>query len=652
MNAANTIFWEAWDAGGSDMGILQANSVCLSFGDRTLLDNISFVISSQARTALAGGNGEGKTTLMKILAGLIPADSGSITCTRGMRVSYLPQSDIILKNNTVYEEIEGAFNRFTDNLERQREIGELLQNSSDSVLITELNDLQEQILNSRYYMREAIITEIAKGLGLSVSDMKRRCCEFSGGFQMRIALAKILAEEPDLMMLDEPTNYLDIEARTWLKSYLRKFRGSLLLVCHDKGFLDDTVNEVYELSGSHISRYNGNYSFYENQRRLEIQQLENAFRKQREEIEKTEQFIEKFRYKATKAKQVQSRVKMLEKIHPVVIPQHLKTLSFTFPEPPHSPNDVVIVENLCKKYGNNVIFRDFSMLVPKGQHLAVTGHNGAGKSTLLRIIAEHDSDFEGIARLGSGVVTGYYSQDTADSLDMEGTVLSQVEKYGSESQMRNALGSFLFSGDDIYKKTSVLSGGERSRLALLKILLQPASLLILDEPTNHLDINAKDMLLEALKKYKGTIIFVSHDAYFIRALADRILYLSENKPEFFNGDYDYFEWKMNQRLGIEGQAQQSNVQKNAEGFCTDTGNDRAKQNRERNRQNKLKREIYDIENKIKELEKKIAETDEQINLPENYSDTKRITELTGKRESLIREKEEAEELWLAKSESF
>ena len=304
------------------------------------------------------------------------------------------------------------------------------------------------------------------------------------------------------------------------------------------------------------------------------------------------------------------------------------------------------------------------MIVTKGQRLAVTGHNGIGKSTLLRIIAQQDKEIEGPARLGTGVKIGYYAQDTADSLDMDGTVFSQVSSYGTEAAIRNALGAFLFSGDDINKKASVLSGGERSRLALLKILLQPASLLILDEPTNHLDINAKDMLLRALQNYKGTIIFVSHDAYFIRAIADRILYLSEGAPEFFNGDYDYFQWKLNERLGI-----QNKVQKTAEAPKTSTANsdeafkasfnfssekpmDRAEANRRRNRRNKLRSEIETLMKSVEELEMKICEVNALMNLAENYSDSKKIGDLVKQRQSLEDEKNTLEMQWIEKSDEY
>ena len=633
------------------MGILQANAICLSFGDRVLLKDASFTLGEHARSALAGGNGEGKTTLMKIVAGLMHCDSGTVTTSRGMTVSYLPQSDIVLRDNTVYEEIEKGFDVWQANLDRQHEIEILLSdpsNSNNVNLLHELSTLQEEIMEGPYYRREAVIGAIAKGLGLSELDLKRRCNEFSGGYQMRIALASVLARNPDVLLLDEPTNYLDIEARVWLRNFLKSYSGSFMIVCHDRDFLDQTVNEVYELFHAKLTRYSGNYSFYEKARLQEIKQLEAARRRQEEEIARTEQFIERFRYKATKARQVQSRVKALDKIELVEVPSHLETLSFSFPDPGHSPNDMVRIENLCKSYGDNVIFNNFSLYLSKGKRLAVTGHNGAGKSTLLRIIAGADSSYSGTVRLGPGVNIGYYSQDTADSLDMEGTVFSQVSSYGTEGRIRSALGAFLFHGDDIYKKTSVLSGGERSRLALLKILLQPVNLLILDEPTNHLDINSKTMLLNALSEYKGTIIFVSHDTQFIRELATSILYLGHGEPQLIEGDYDYFEYRMSL---YEEAIPSAKVEKKAEPSAPKQPYDRELEKKKKNMQRKLEREAQALLEKIAALEAELANLDTEINKSENYSDPVKISALVKKREDLQSQKDAFEEEWLEKASS-
>lgn len=630
------------------MAIFQANNISLSFGDRVLLDDVSFTLGNRSRSALCGGNGEGKTTLMKIMAGQIKADTGTFSTTRGMRISYLPQSDIVLKDHSVYEEIESGFSRFQEKIRRQNEIEEALKTSSDSSLLTELSQIHEDLLNSVYFRREAIISSVAKGLGLKESDLKRSCSEFSGGYQMRISLARVLCEDPDLLLLDEPTNYLDIEARTYLKGFVSRFEGSLLLVCHDRDFLDSTVNEVYELFQGELNRYSGNYTSYEKQRRLEIAQMEAQAKKQESEIEKTERFVERFRYKATKARQVQSRIKQLEKLQEVSYPTHLKTLHFSFPESPHSPKDVIVIENLHKEYPGQVIYEDFSMVVRKGQKVAVTGHNGIGKSTLLKIMAGVDTNYSGVCRLGPGIECGYYSQDTADSLDLSLSVFDQVSSYGTEARIRSALGSFLFSGDDIYKKTSVLSGGERSRLSLLKILLRPTALLILDEPTNHLDLNAKDMLLKALQEYDGTIVFVSHDSYFIRSLADRILYLNENGPQMIEGDYSYFEYKLSQAASSEEKASEEDKKEPVRTSVVD----RAAANKIRNRRSLLSRQSEALLEKSASLDEKISEIKEKMNLSENYSDSVKINALLKSLEEAEKEKEETEEQWMQVTEEL
>lgn len=669
------------------MGILQAQGINLSFGDRTLLSDVSFTLSEKCRAALCGGNGEGKSTLLKIVAGRMNADSGQINKTRGMKISYLPQSDIVFKDSTVYEEIEKAFTDYREASERQKEIENQLENNpSDKNLLAELEVIHNILFDQEAFNHKAKIHTIAKGLGFKTTDMDRLCSEFSGGYQMRIALSKMLASEPDVMLLDEPTNYLDIESRLWLQNYLKSFSGSLLIVCHDRDFLDSVVNEVYELFNSRLTRYSGNYSFYEKERISELERLEAAYQKQTAEIERTEDFIEKFRYKATKARQVQSRIRMLEKIERITLPGHLKKLRFTFPEPPHSPNDMVKIENLTKIYnegdGENElkVFKDLNLYVGQGMRLAVTGHNGIGKSTLLRIIAGADKDYSGNVIVGNACKIGYFSQDGTESLNKENTILEEVLPFGSEGEMRNALGSFLFSGDDIYKKISVLSGGEKSRLLLLKILLRPANLLILDEPTNHLDINAKDMLLSALREYKGTLIFVSHDTYFIKGIADTILYLSDKGPELFSGDWDYFEWKLSQNvMGDENsssyksglpdtrrvkQASVNNIPNSEQNHLnnqtkleqaspkTQSKEERAEANRLKNKLNKSKREVNDLLLRVQTLEEEIAENKALLNQSEYYSDAEKANALLSKISSLEAERSSAEEEWLLKTEEL
>ncbi|WP_320130384.1 ABC-F family ATP-binding cassette domain-containing protein [uncultured Sphaerochaeta sp.] len=637
------------------MATLQVQNVHLAFADRDILDDISFTLTEKSRSALAGGNGSGKSTLLKVISGIMQADSISMSTTKDLRVAYLPQSDIVFDAGTVYSEVEKGFSRFSQLLEEKKQVGNRLalctEDENPQGLLLRHHEIEETLLQGGYYGRKEQIEQILAGLGFSVPDFSRQCLEFSGGWQMRIALAKVLVEHPTVLFLDEPTNYLDIEARFWLKNYLKVYDGGVMIVSHDQNFLDETINEVFELFNGKLTHYSGNYSQYLVQREQEIAQLEALFKQQQEQMGKTEQFIERFRYKATKSKQVQSRIKQLEKVQLVEVPSHLKQLSFTFPPSPHSGNDVVIVENLEKHYGEQKIFDDFSMIVQKGERLAVTGRNGAGKSTLLRMLCNNDTQYNGVIRLGSGVSIGYFAQDTEKTLNPELSVLEEVSAQAATAdlpKMRNYLGSFLFSGDDVFKSVSVLSGGERSRLALLKILLHPANLLILDEPTNHLDINAKQMLLEALKQYDGTMVFVSHDAYFIEHIATRILYLTnDSPPEFFDGDYSYFSYKLEQKEAIQskGQAfQEVQEESNALSY--------KEANRKRNRLSSLKRQSDQLLSQNENIQASIDRISADMGLIENYSDSVKITDLLTKKQGLEKELEKSEEQWFLLSEEI
>ncbi len=629
----------------------------LAFADRDILDDVSFILTEKSRSALAGGNGSGKSTLLKILSGQMAADSISMSKTRDLRISYLPQSDILFEEGSVYSEVEKGYARFDEMLSEKKYLEQELALSTEEEntypLLVRLASIQDSLLEEGYFSRKEKIEQILSGLGFLASDFSRQCLEFSGGWQMRIALAKVLVEHPTIMLLDEPTNYLDIEARYWLKNYLKVYSGGIMIVSHDQAFLDESVNEVFELFSGKLTRYSGNYSKYLEQRELEIAQLEAAYKQQQEKLEKTGQFIDKFRYKATKSKQVQSRIKQLEKMDIVQVPSHLKQLSFTFPPAPHSGNDVLIVEDLNKGYDQQVIFDDFSFHINRGERLAVTGKNGAGKSTLLRMLCGEDTTYEGAIRQGSGVSIGYFAQDTEKTLNPSLTVLEEVSSVAATAdlpKLRNYLGSFLFSGDDVFKSVSVLSGGERSRLALLKILLHPVNLLILDEPTNHLDINAKQMLLKALEHYDGTMVFVSHDAHFIKHIATRILYLTNtDPPEFFDGDYSYFSYKLEEKERVEEEAQnRERAQKEDEAPPSALSYKEA--NRQKNRLATLRRQSEGMLGKLGKLEEKLVALDHSMALEENYTDAQAIRALVEEKARLEKKLGESEEAWLLLNE--
>lgn len=531
------------------MPFVQFTEVSLAFGARDLLKGASLFLQDGTRAALAGPNGAGKSTLMKIAAGLIKPDSGERAATRGARISYLPQTGAVVGGGTVYEEAESAFDFVRALLARHDEIGALLQHSraddrATARLLEELESVSLTVEQTGYHRRRERVQEVLRGLGFRLSDLNRRALDLSGGWQMRLALARILLEDPDVMLMDEPTNYLDLEARTWLEEFLAAYRGGVLVVSHDRYFLDVTIREVYELFNGRLSRYPGTYSDYESRRSRELDQIFEAWDRQQEEIQKLEDFIRRFRYKESKAAQVQSRIKMLEKIVPVEIPEGMKHIHFKFPDPPRSGRVPVKVEGLRKAYGDNLVIAGLDLEIERGAKMAFVGPNGAGKSTLMRIIAGADTRFEGTVKFGSGVEVAWFAQDTAEKMEGSHSVEQEAESVCPDAllpKLRNLLGAFLFRGDDIEKPVSVLSGGERSRLALLKMLMHPANLLVLDEPTNHLDLTSKDVLLEALKAFDGTVLFVSHDRGFIEELADRVLELEAGAaPRLYVGDYRYY----------------------------------------------------------------------------------------------------------------
>jgi ATP-binding cassette subfamily F protein 3 len=627
------------------LATLQIQDISLAFGDRDILDGVSFTLDHTSRSALVGANGSGKSTLMKILAHQMSADTFTATTSRDLRVSYLPQGDIVFGGATLYHETERAWDRFLPLIAEQHRLEDDLQSEASEAKILRLGEIHEQLVEERYHDRRQITEGVLFGLGFVRDDLDRICNTFSGGWQMRIALAKILIEQPQIMLLDEPTNYLDIEARFWLKNYLKVYEGGLMLVSHDQRFLDETVGEVYELFEGKLTRYSGNYSAYLSQRQAQIAALEAEARSQALLFEKNEQFIERFRYKASKSRQVQSRIKMLDKIEQVKIPAHLRELSFSFAPAPPSGRDVVVIEHLDKRYGALSVYEDFSLWVNRGERLAITGRNGVGKSTLLRLIAGEDSDYSGTIRLGSKVSIGYFSQETGSTLNEGNSVLDEASEAASTSdqaRVRSLLGSFLFEGDDVFKGVGVLSGGEKSRLALLKILLKPVNLLILDEPTNHLDINAKQMLLKALSAWNGTIIFVSHDADFIESLASKILYLNEGeKPLLYEGGYSDFVARLEEKEALSPTLLRASVAAPAERTRS------YKEAKERkNRIAILRREEESRLALHQRLGQKTEAVEAEMALPENYSDGERIVALITEKERLDAEMSEVEQEWL------
>ena len=528
------------------MAFVQFSKVSLAFGDRDILKDVTINLQTGSKVALTGANGAGKSTLIKVLAGLVQPDSGSRAVQKESRIAYLPQSGLTHHGCTLKEEADKAF-EFGYEMQRQIDLlGEQMAANPENAenLAVRQADLIQALEESGWHRREAAAESVLLGLGFSRSDFDRQTEEFSGGWQMRIALAKALMQNPDILLLDEPTNYLDIEARNWLEGFLRDFRGGFLLVSHDRYFLDVTINEVYELFGGDLKRYPGNFSHYEKVREVELKTLIAEYEQQQQEINKLEEFINRFGAKATKAAQAQEYQKRLEKMVRIEIPESLKKIHFSFPPAPHAGKLVYRMNSICKSYdGKRNVLDNLELQLENGDRLVVAGRNGAGKSTLLRIIAEADRDFTGQVIPGAGVKIGYFSQDNAETIRGKQTILEYLESEAPLElipKLRDMLGAFLFRGDDVYKSLDVLSGGEKARIALLQLLLSPVNLLVLDEPTNHLDIHSKDVLLEALKSFGGTVVFVSHDRGFIEQLATRVLELTPGHFRYIPGDYKFY----------------------------------------------------------------------------------------------------------------
>ena len=655
------------------------------FGPRVLFTDANWLIRSNEKTALVGANGTGKSTLMKVLAGLESLDYGMMQQTRGMSIGYLPQEGLRLTGRTVFEECLSVFDELRameGEIERAAaQMSELDHASAEYEAVAErFSMLQERFHALDGYALDAQVGTVLTGLGFGKEDWSRQVDEFSGGWQMRIALAKLLLAKPNLLLLDEPTNHLDLETRNWLEGYLHSYPFGYILISHDRYFLDVTIDRTVEIWNKRLTIFQGNYTKYLSQKDERRAQLQAAYKNQRDQIEHLEAFINRFRAQATKAKQVQSRIKELEKIERIEIPEEEPVIHFKFPQPTPSGRMVVEADGLGKSYGPKKVFSNARFSIERGDRVALVGVNGAGKSTLIKLLTGVEQPTEGTIKPGHNVVSEYFAQDQYKVLDPEARMLDDISRAAvkvPENELRSLLGCFLFSGDDVFKRLGVLSGGERNRFALARILVSPSNFLLLDEPTNHLDMRAKDVLLDAIAAFSGTVVFVSHDRYFIDRLATRVIEVENGVITSYPGNYEDYLRKKEELAAGASSAEGSSSTRSDNHIPDSKSSDKirvgstaavavssgttivieggvdgpATGNKSR-RLNPIKQKQMEdrcafLEEEIPRVEASIAHTEEQLAVYISSAETQRLTELgAGLREQLAQLTAEWEELML------
>ncbi|MEE1000389.1 MAG: ABC-F family ATP-binding cassette domain-containing protein [Bacteroidales bacterium] len=602
--------------------MITINGLSVHFPGGYLFRDISFVVGNRDRIGLVGKNGAGKSTLMKVMAGKQEYESGSVVISAGQTIGYLPQEMVPSSQISVLEEALTAFdvlNRMEKTLEQLTiQIAESTDYESKEYenLLQSHSELSERIVMMGSNNRQVETEKILLGLGFLHSDFSRKMTEFSSGWQMRVELAKLLLQKPEVLLLDEPTNHLDIESIQWLENFLRSYYGAVILVSHDRTFLDNITTRTIEITAGKIYDYKTNYSEYVKLHAERMEQQQSRLNNQQKQIAQTEKFIERFRYKATKSKQVQSRIKLLEKMDKIEIDDmDTSSIHFRFPPAPHSGKVVLETELLNKNYGEKIVLKEVNILIEKGEKVAFVGKNGEGKSTLSKIIVGEIESSGGVCRLGHAVSIGYFAQNQAALLEGEKTVFETIDEVAVgdvRTRIRNILGSFLFDENDIEKKVKVLSGGEKTRLALAKLLLEPVNLLVLDEPTNHLDMLSKDILKMALMQYDGTLIVVSHDRDFLQGLTDTIYEFSHHKVKQFKGDiFDFLQTKKIADLDDLNQKSQQNKAK-SEVVVTQSKQDYLKNKERESGLRKIRNKITSCEQEIETLENKLKQMDDSL----------------------------------------
>jgi ATP-binding cassette subfamily F protein 3 len=615
--------------------MIQLQGAGKRFGHKLLFENCDWLITPREKTGLVGGNGTGKSTLLKIICGAEPLDYGTISYTKGIKMRYLPQDGLSLSGRSVFNE---CMTVFADLHEMERELESLHRKLAEEdpssaeylAAADRAHSIDTEFRNRDGYAIEAQVGTVLDGLGFRKEDWARRTEEFSGGWQMRIALAKLLLEKPNLLLLDEPTNHLDLEARNWLEQYLINYPFGYVLISHDRYFLDTTVNRTVEVWNKRVWFYTGNYEKYLAQKNERQTQLEAAYKNQRDRIEALEAFINRFRAQATKAKQVQSRIKELEKIERIEVPPQEQTIHFSFPQPKPSGRIVAEFKDVSKSYGPKHVFSGASFVIERGDRIALVGVNGAGKSTLIKLLAGTEPLTSGSYTLGHNVLPDYFAQDQYKELDPERRLLDDLGDAAPRStntELRTLLGCFLFSDDDVFKKIGVLSGGERNRYALARMLLAPSNFLLLDEPTNHLDMRAKDVLLESLREFTGTVVFVSHDRYFIDNLAARVFEIEDGHVHVYPGNYEDYLWR---KAGGPEQLAARTPEPAAEPEPAATTSDQKKRVNPM-KLKKLQDRTQELEKEVAALEAEIAQHDAELADFKSVDETLRLGELVAEK---------------------